>query len=107
MEQKTKDNLNIKKAKQVLDEDHYNLEKIKERILEYLAVNKLRRKIKGPILCFVGPPSRKDFSGKIRRPCLGEKLLSEYHWAEFVMRRNSWSSANLCRCFAGSCHSGN
>jgi ATP-dependent Lon protease len=52
----TKDNLNIKKAKQVLDEDHYNLEKIKERILEYLAVNKLRKKIKGPILCFVGPP---------------------------------------------------
>jgi ATP-dependent Lon protease len=53
---KTKDNLNIKKAKQVLDDDHYNLEKIKERILEYLAVNKLKRKIKGPILCFVGPP---------------------------------------------------
>jgi ATP-dependent Lon protease len=53
---KTKDNLNINKAKEVLDEDHYNLEKIKERILEYLAVNKLRRKIKGPILCFVGPP---------------------------------------------------
>jgi ATP-dependent Lon protease len=53
---KTKDNLNINKAKQVLDEDHYDLEKIKERILEYLAVNKLRRKIKGPILCFVGPP---------------------------------------------------
>jgi ATP-dependent Lon protease len=52
----TRDNLNIKKAKQVLDEDHYDLEKIKERILEYLAVNKLRRKIKGPILCFVGPP---------------------------------------------------
>ena len=52
----TKDNLNIKKAKQVLDDDHYDLEKIKERILEYLAVNKLRRKIKGPILCFVGPP---------------------------------------------------
>jgi ATP-dependent Lon protease len=52
----TKDNLNIAKAKQVLDEDHYNLERIKERILEYLAVNKLRRKIKGPILCFVGPP---------------------------------------------------
>ncbi len=53
---RTRDNLNIKKAKQVLDEDHYDLEKIKERILEYLAVNKLRRKIKGPILCFVGPP---------------------------------------------------
>src|SRR5574342_608181 len=53
---RTKDNLNIKKAKQVLDEDHYELGKIKERILDYLAVNKLRRKIKGPILCFVGPP---------------------------------------------------
>ena len=53
---KTRDNLNIKKAKQVLDQDHYNLEKIKERILEYLAVNKLRKKFKGLILCFVGPP---------------------------------------------------
>jgi ATP-dependent Lon protease len=53
---RTKDNLNIKKAQQVLDEDHYDLEKVKERILEYLAVNKLRKKIKGPILCFVGPP---------------------------------------------------
>lgn len=53
---RTKDNLDIQKAKQVLDEDHYDLEKVKERILEYLAVNKLKRKIKGPILCFVGPP---------------------------------------------------
>ena len=53
---RTKDNLNIQMAKKVLDEDHYNLEKVKERILEYLAVNKLRRKIKGPIICFVGPP---------------------------------------------------
>ena len=53
---RTKDNLDIQKAKEVLDEDHYNLEKVKERILEYLAVNKLRRKIKGPILCFLGPP---------------------------------------------------
>ncbi|MGH9461803.1 MAG: endopeptidase La [Vicinamibacteria bacterium] len=52
----TKDNLDIKKAKQILDEDHYGLEKIKERILEYLAVRKLKKKMKGPILCFVGPP---------------------------------------------------
>lgn len=52
----TKDTLDIKKAKGVLDEDHYNLEKVKERILEYLAVRKLQEKIKGPILCFVGPP---------------------------------------------------
>ncbi|MDH4028726.1 MAG: LON peptidase substrate-binding domain-containing protein, partial [Nitrospirota bacterium] len=52
----TKDQLDIKKAKKVLDEDHYDLEKIKERILEYLGVRKLKAKMKGPILCFVGPP---------------------------------------------------
>jgi len=52
----TKDNLDLKKAKQVLDEDHYNLEKVKERILEYLSVHKLKKKMKGPILCFIGPP---------------------------------------------------
>lgn len=52
----TKDNLDIARAKQILDEDHYNLTKIKERILEYLAVRKLKDKMKGPILCFAGPP---------------------------------------------------
>jgi ATP-dependent Lon protease len=52
----TKDNLDLGAAKQILDEDHYGLEKITERILEYLAVRKLKKKTKGPILCFVGPP---------------------------------------------------
>jgi ATP-dependent Lon protease len=52
----TRDNQNLKRAKKVLDDDHYDLEKIKDRILEYLAVNKLRKSIKGPILCLVGPP---------------------------------------------------
>lgn len=52
----TKDQIDIKSAKKVLDEDHYNLEKIKERILEYLSVRKLKEKMKGPILCFIGPP---------------------------------------------------
>ncbi|HTY54814.1 MAG TPA: LON peptidase substrate-binding domain-containing protein, partial [Candidatus Binataceae bacterium] len=52
----TEDNLDIKHARAVLDEDHYNLEKIKERILEFLAVRKLKSDTKGPILCFVGPP---------------------------------------------------
>jgi ATP-dependent Lon protease len=52
----TVDNLDLKKAKQILDEDHYGLEKVKERILEYLGVRKLSKKIKGPIMCFVGPP---------------------------------------------------
>jgi ATP-dependent Lon protease len=52
----TRDNLEIKNAKKILDEDHYNLEKVKKRILEYLAVRKLKSDMKGPILCFVGPP---------------------------------------------------
>ena len=52
----TKDSLDLQKAKEVLDEDHYNLEKVKERILEYLSVHKLKKKMRGPILCFIGPP---------------------------------------------------
>ena len=52
----TKDIIDIKKAKEVLDRDHHGLERIKDRILEYLSVRKLNPKTKGPILCFVGPP---------------------------------------------------
>jgi ATP-dependent Lon protease len=52
----TRDSLDIIRAKKILDDDHFYLEKIKERILEFLAVRKLKKKMKGPILCFVGPP---------------------------------------------------
>ena len=52
----SQDKLDLIEAKQVLDEDHYGLEKVKERILEFLAVRKLNKDTKGPILCFVGPP---------------------------------------------------
>ncbi|MEK7573069.1 MAG: endopeptidase La [Patescibacteria group bacterium] len=52
----SKSNLEIKPAEKILDEDHYGLKKVKERIVEYLAVHKLSGKMKGPILCFVGPP---------------------------------------------------
>lgn len=52
----TEDQLDIHKAEKVLNEDHYDLEKVKERILEYLSVRKLKAKMKGPILCFIGPP---------------------------------------------------
>jgi ATP-dependent Lon protease len=52
----TEDNLDIARARQVLDEDHYDLAKVKDRILEFLAVLKLKKDLKGPILCFVGPP---------------------------------------------------
>ncbi len=52
----TKDNLDLEHAKAILDEEHFGLEKIKERIIEYLAVQSLTETLKGPILCFVGPP---------------------------------------------------
>ncbi|MEO9170282.1 MAG: endopeptidase La [Candidatus Baltobacteraceae bacterium] len=52
----TADHIDIKRSREILDEDHYDLEKIKDRIVEYLAVGKLKKKLTGPILCFVGPP---------------------------------------------------
>jgi len=52
----TEDRLDIEVAERILDEDHYGLKKVKERILEYLAVRQLTKKMRGPILCFVGPP---------------------------------------------------
>lgn len=52
----TKDNLDIKKAREVLEEEHYGLEDVKDRIIEYLAVKKMTNSLKGPILCLVGPP---------------------------------------------------
>lgn len=72
----TPDNLNIGAARQVLDEDHYDLEKVKERILEYLAVRKLKDKVKGPILCFVGPPGvGKTSLGKSIARALGRQFV--------------------------------
>ena len=73
---RTDDNLDLKKAKEVLDEDHFDLEKIKERFLEYLAVNKLRKEIRGPILCFVGPPGvGKTSLGKSIARALGRNFV--------------------------------
>jgi ATP-dependent Lon protease len=72
----TKDKLNIKRAKDVLDEDHYDLEKVKDRILEYLSVRKLNAKMKGPILCFVGPPGvGKTSLGKSIARALGREFV--------------------------------
>jgi ATP-dependent Lon protease len=71
----TKDNLDLKKAQKVLDDDHYDLEKVKERILEYLGVRKLKDKMKGPILCFVGPPGvGKTSLGKSIARALGREF---------------------------------
>src|SRR5262245_46018935 len=72
----TKDNLDLKKAQKILDEDHYGLEKIKERILEHLAVRKLKKDSKGPILCFVGPPGvGKTSLGRSIARALGRKFV--------------------------------
>jgi len=73
----TKDNLDIKAAKKVLDDDHYDLEKVKERILEYLSVRKLKKeKMKGPILCFIGPPGvGKTSLGKSIARSLGREFV--------------------------------
>lgn len=72
----TRDNLDIKLAARVLDEDHYDLEKVKERILEYLAVRKMKDKMKGPILCFVGPPGvGKTSLGKSIARALGREFV--------------------------------
>ncbi len=72
----TRDTLNIQRAKDILDKDHYDLEKVKERILEYLAVRKLKKKTKGPILCFVGPPGvGKTSLGKSIAKALGRRFV--------------------------------
>ena len=72
----TKDRLNIKKARQILDEDHYDLEKVKKRMLEYLSVLKLKKDLKGPILCLVGPPGvGKTSLGKSIARALGRKFV--------------------------------
>jgi ATP-dependent Lon protease len=72
----TKDTLDLQKAQTILDEDHYGLESIKERIVEYLAVRKLKKKMRGPILCFVGPPGvGKTSLGRSIARALGRKFV--------------------------------
>jgi len=72
----TEDNLDIAKAREVLERDHYGLEKVKKRILEYLAVRKLKNDMRGPILCFVGPPGvGKTSLGRSIASALGRKFV--------------------------------
>jgi len=72
----TKDRLNVKRARQFLDEDHYGLDKVKDRIVEYLAVQQLKKDLKGPILCLVGPPGvGKTSLGRSIARSLGRKFV--------------------------------
>jgi ATP-dependent Lon protease len=72
----TQDKLDVRQAAQILDEDHFDLEKVKKRILEYLAVLQLKKDMKGPILCFVGPPGvGKTSLGQSIARSLGRKFL--------------------------------
>ncbi len=72
----TSDSFDLKKAQKILDQDHYGLEKIKERIIEYLAVLKLKGDMKSPILCFVGPPGvGKTSLGKSIARAIGRKYV--------------------------------
>jgi len=74
--EESKNNVDIKAAEKILDEDHFGLQKVKERIVEYLAVHKLAGKMKGPILCFVGPPGvGKTSIGKSIARSLGRKFV--------------------------------
>ena len=72
----TEDNLDLEQARKVLDEDHFDLDKVKERIIEYLAVSKLKNDLSGPILCFVGPPGvGKTSLGQSIARTLGRKFI--------------------------------
>ncbi len=74
-QKESEDKLDIEPARKILDQDHYDLEKVKERILEYLAVRKLKTDLKGPILCFVGPPGvGKTSLGRSIARALGRKF---------------------------------
>ncbi|HLG20625.1 MAG TPA: endopeptidase La [Bdellovibrionota bacterium] len=72
----SKDNIDLSKAKTILDDDHFDLEKVKDRILEFLGVTKLKKKLKGPILCFVGPPGvGKTSLGKSIAKAMGRQFV--------------------------------
>ncbi len=74
----TEDRLDLRAARRILDQDHYDLARVKERILEFLAVLKLKRNLKGPILCFVGPPGvGKTSLGQSIARALGRKFIRQ------------------------------
>ena len=81
-------------AERILNEDHFGLEKPKERILEYLAVQALVETMKGPIVCLVGPPGvGQDVAGQVDRPGHGPRLRAHQPWAACATRPRSAATA--------------
>ena len=90
---KTEDKLDVIEAERILDEDHYGLRKVKERILEYLAVQALVKKLKGPILCLVGPPGvGKTSLARSIAKATGRNFV-RLRWAACATRRRSAATA--------------
>ena len=94
----TQDKLDVARAEQILDEDHYDLQKVKKRILEYLAVRKLKKDMKGPILCFVGPPGvGKTSLGTLHRPGPGAQIRAHLAGRRARRGRDPGTPAHLRR----------
>ena len=104
----SRDRLDLRRARKVLDADHFDLEKIKERILEYLAVRKLKKDMKGPILCLAGPPGhRQDVAGQEHRQGAGPRVRAREPGRRARRGRDSRPSPHLCRRLARARDPGN
>ena len=100
----SQDNLDLDQAQKILDRDHYDLEKVKRRLIEYLAVRKLNPQGHGPILCFLGPPGvGKTSLGQSIADALGRKFVRS-GWAVSGTRRRfaDIAALTLLRCRAAS-----
>lgn len=97
------DNFNLPHAKKILDRDHYGLEKVKERIIEHLAVLKLKKDMKSPIICLYGPPGVGKPLWVVQLPRLWAGNMSAFHWADCMTKRKSVVTGVLIseRCVGG------
>jgi len=93
--------IDIRKARQILDREHYGLASVKDRILEYLSVRKLNPRMKGPILCFVGPPgwARLRWDRPLRAPSSASSCA--FPWEEIRDEAEIRAPADLHRRYAG------
>ena len=106
-EKRTEETIDLARTKRILDDEHSGLEKAKDRILEYLAVRKLNPDVKGPILCFVGPPGRgEDLAGEVDRDVARSEVRPRVARRHARRGRDSRAPPDLHRCPAGAGHPG-